>query len=655
MNVLRLYFLVVAVAVRVRAGGANFQNRFNSDLVCLYQFTEGQTTPDVTATADASNSTFSPGSLQFGSTASWIPDSIGVRLAARAPGQSPGVGLTSTLTLANWTLHMRALQTQSPVVNSEFTVELWLRSSNPNPHINCIFCGPFVQNPGNRVLFGFRDWSARFATPGREELSYGMKLEDLFNMQWSMTDVNATGRLDAGGSYNISLRNSSSLVMVTLSYCKRVNASVNFGDCFANEKVEWTFTNTTTNTSTNYSITYINSTKMAYCLTIRSSGMNFTFCTTSFTGFVRIPNLFIDYRAWSLSNKLQFAPFYGSNASNQPHSWAGDIFLAAVYARSLNGSMQERNYAAGLPNSRPGVASTAHMSALEDIMNASTLFAMTGYDFDNDPLSFDIVQLPSVGTLYNYNGTHFLPITNVPYRITDASPLVGYLQSPVLASGRNFTSFQFSAWDGEAGSKTNCTVTVNVIAVNHFPHAFASFQTVNAQVPTSVTALTCSDPDAPVGDYIAQFCLTSTPQFGAFTGITADTNSSSSNPVPITSFPFCFSSNATEFRLMYTSVALAANSTTNVTDDLIFHCTDKFGTQSNVSTLTLLVQNSVWAVAGTSTGPENGNMTVILAGTSNITSDFAFDIVALPAVGMLFNGNGSVIATVPTAVINASG
>ena len=608
-------FLALALALDVNAGGANFHTRFASNLVCLYSFTEGQAASSLLTTAsDSSNSTFSPGSLQFGSTASWIPDSIGVRLAARAPGQSPGTGLTSTSTLANWTLHMRALQTQSPVVDSEFAVELWLRSNNN------------VQSLA-RALVGFRDWSARFAIPGQEFQTYGMELEDNVNMNWYVTDVNSTARLDTGGSFNISLRNSTSLVMVTLSYCKRVSTRMNFGDCYVND-------------------THIDSTTMAYCLTIRSGGMNFTSCKTSAsTTSIRFANI-IDYRAWSLLNKFQFAPFYGSNSSNQPHSWAGDIFLAAVYAQSLNASVQAQNYAAGLPNSKPNVAATAQMSAFEDTLNASMLFALTGYDFDEgDVLSYDIVQLPSVGALYNYNGTHFLPITSVPYRITGATPLVGYLQAPALTYGRNFTSFQFRAWDGQTDSRTNCTVTVNVFNVNHVPYSFPSNQTVNAEVPTSIGAFNCADPDAPAGDYIDRYCIASAPEFGGI--ITA-------NQSVVSSFPYCFSSNMTGFQLLYTSVAIGVNAT-NVTDVFRFYCSDTFGTHSNLTSYYLYVQNSVWAVAGTSTGEENGNLTVLLLGTSNITTDIRYHIVGLPAAGALYNGNLSQINTLPAAVVNATG
>jgi hypothetical protein len=99
--------------------------------------------------------------------------------------------------------------------------------------------------------------------------------------------------------------------------------------------------------------------------------MNFTSCKTSAsTASIKYANI-IDFSAWSLSNMLQFAPFYSSNVSNQPTSWAGDILLAAVYAQSLNSSTQAQNYAAGLPNSYPYVESTANMSAFEDTMNAS--------------------------------------------------------------------------------------------------------------------------------------------------------------------------------------------------------------------------------------------------------------------------------------------
>jgi hypothetical protein len=576
--------------------------------VCLYTFTEGQSA----STADVSNSTFSPGSLQFGSTASWIPDSIGVRLAARAPGETPGTGLTSTSTLANWTLRMRALQTQSPVVNSEFTVELWLRSSND-------------VRSNARALVGFRDWSSTFATPGQEYQSFGMELEGY--MSWYVTDAIDAGRLDTGGgSFNISLPNSSSLMMVTLSYCKRVSTNLNFGDCYVNDAL-------------------ISSVTMAYCLTIRG-GMNFTSCKTSAsTASIKYANI-IDFSAWSPSNKFQFAPFYRSNASDQPHTWAGDIFLAAVYAQSLNGSVQAQNYAAGLPNSKPNVAATAQMSAFEDTLNASMLFALTGYDFDEgDVLSFDIVQLPSVGALYNYNTTHFLPITGVPYRITGATPLVGYLQAPALTYGRNFTSFQFRAWDGQDTSPSNCTVTVNVFNVNHVPHAFPTNQTVNAQVPTSIGAFNCADPDAPTGDYIAQYCIASAPEFGG----TLTANASA-----VSSFPYCFSSNMTGFQLLYTSVAIGVNAT-NVTDVFRFYCQDTFGTHSNLTSFNLYVQNSVWAVAGTSTGEENGNITVRLLGTSNTTTDIRYHIVGLPVAGALYNGNLSQINTLPAAVVNASG
>jgi hypothetical protein len=43
---------------------------------------------------------------------------------------------------------------------------------------------------------------------------------------------------------------------------------------------------------------------------------------------------------------------------------------------------------------------------------------------------------------------------------------VGYLQSPVLTYGQNFATFQFRAWDGEANSRSNCVVTINVYSVS---------------------------------------------------------------------------------------------------------------------------------------------------------------------------------------------
>jgi len=610
----RVQFFAFLLAVFV-VGGANFQSRFGSNLVCLYTFTDAQATPGApSVAADVSNSTFSPGSLQLGSTASWIPDSIGVRLAGRAPGASPGVGLSSTATLSNWTLAMRALQAQSPAVDSTFTVEMWLRSSNG------------VQTFAHAIV-GFRNWSGTFAVPDVETLSYGMKFEDNVNMGVYATKANSSASADIGGVFSgATLQNSSSLMMVTLSYCKRVTTSVNFGDCYVNE-------------------TNINTTKMAFCLTIRG-GMNYTSCRTSTstspTG-TRLDNT-ISFKAWSLSNMLQFAPFYSSNVSNYPISWAGDILLAAVYAEGLNGSTQAQNFAAGLPNSYPYVAPTANMSAFEDTLNSSFAFALAGYDFDNDTLSYDIVQLPSVGTLYNYNGTHFLPITGLPYRVAGAMPRVGYLQDPTLTYGRNYTTFTFSAWDGQANSRTNCTVTINVYPVNHVPYAFASYQVVNAQVPTGVTAFNCADPDAPTGDYVLQYCVATAPQAGG---------TFSNSLGPLTSYPYC--RNVTTFQLLYTSLPIG-NATSNVTDTFLFYCVDTFGTASNATLFYLYVQNSVWAVAGTSSGPENTNVTVYLLGTSNTTTaTIQYQIVALPVVGTLYNGNGSAISALPAPVVNASG
>jgi hypothetical protein len=104
---------------------------------------------------------------------------------------------------------------------------------------------------------------------------------------------------------------------------------------------------------------------------------------------------------------------------------------------------------------------------------------------------------------------------------------------------------------------------------------------------------------------------------------------------------------------MYTSEAIHANAT-NATELFAFYCMDTFGTQSNASNYTLFLQNSVWAVAGTSVGLENDIVTVVLLGTSNITTDIQYQIVTLPSAGTLYNGNLTIIDSVPTSVCNNS-
>jgi hypothetical protein len=138
-----------------------------------------------------------------------------------------------------------------------------------------------------------------------------------------------------------------------------------------------------------------------------------------------------NYTKWNSTYSLYFGPKLATT------SWNGNIYLAAVYNRSLSETEIMTNYYAGLPDSRPLTRNSISVG-YEDT-NVSV--ALVSTDADGDPISLYVTSLPSLAPLTSSLSHHVLTSSSLPYTVANGETFT-YLPPP-YANGAALDSFTF--------------------------------------------------------------------------------------------------------------------------------------------------------------------------------------------------------------------
>ena len=180
----------------------------------------------------------------------------------------------------------------------------------------------------------------------------------------------------------------------------------------------------------------------------------------------------LNFTSWNKSTSLMFGqPVYNIGGGSYTNTtWAGDIFLFAIYNRALNQSEVQQNYAAGVPFSIPVATPSNAWVAVQAGVYVANLAALpialptlnySNYDATKySSVSMQITLPPSVGYLYTYPGNVRIGgnVSRIPFRFA-VNQVFGY-QAPAQYSGVD--TFLFAA-NSTAGSSSNSTVYVLVI------------------------------------------------------------------------------------------------------------------------------------------------------------------------------------------------
>jgi uncharacterized protein YjiK len=262
-------------------------------------------------------------------------------------------------------------------------------------------------------------------------------------------------------------------------------------------------------------------------------------------------------------------------ALNELGSVVLDVNGRELTSRFLNNSGVVRDTFSIVHNAPP-VAAAAALDGIEDTPMNVTL---TAADADNDPLTWEIVTPPAVGSLFGTApNLTFTPPSNF----------------------NGSTSLDFRVSDGRANSAT-VTVTLNIAPVNDAPLATAA--TATSGEDTSVS-LTLSGADAD-GDALS-FTVTTAPAHGVLSGTAPD--------------------------LTYTP-----DTNWYGEDAIAFTVSDGLETSGPAQvTITVIPVNDVPVAAPqTLTGDEDNVVSILLSGTDIDGDVLDFSIITPPAHGVL--------------------
>ncbi|CAM9753424.1 unnamed protein product, partial [Discosporangium mesarthrocarpum] len=347
----------------------------------------------------------------------------------------------------------------------------------------------------------------------------------------------------------------------------------------------------------------------------------------------------------------------------------GEVYLLAIYTRTLNNSEVLRNFEAEIGNSVPIVANISvtinedgetgnHYDEpeyyLADVpFTDLPVISLGVYDADHDqgnpnidkelplPRIF-VLSLPAKGNLYNISGT---PISYVPYEVALDETTYNMKYRPErdeYSSDEVYTSFEYYAIDGKTSKRSieNATVTVHVLPKNDPPRAFNI--TTSAVVGTKNNIVFLDGEDQDVGDLVQDAVVSHGPVQGNLYQVYQ--NGSVSDTLIVKGQILWTQRVAYEYGLERLKSNTPGFLSFGV-DNFSFQVLDSYGNGSVESFVTLGLKGGVHAYTAESQGDsswicyEDTKNTVTMYGESagDEQGDLTFVIYALPANGTLYD------------------
>ena len=154
----------------------------------------------------------------------------------------------------------------------------------------------------------------------------------------------------------------------------------------------------------------------------------------------------------------------------------------------------------------PPTADAQSVTVNEDIAKTITL---SGSDPDQDPLTYSILTLPTIGTLKDGANNHVVVTGDLPYTLAGGGRVLTYTNNLYHIGADGFT---FRVSDGQINSSPSA-VSLSVLYGNHAPIANPQQVTAGTATPKSVV-LTATDPH---NDPLT-FAIATPPAHGSLTG-----------------------------------------------------------------------------------------------------------------------------------------
>ena len=335
-------------------------------------------------------------------------------------------------------------------------------------------------------------------------------------------------------------------------------------------------------------------------------------------------------------NKVQFAPPTLVPFNSQTDMWRGSLFQFAVYSRKLNATEVAANHAAGIPNSKP-FAVTRTDTLAED---TPSLITLTGTDFDNDTITFELLQLSLVSgssTSLRYANGSEVPVTQADLPLDLDPDVTGIAFTPPLHAIGAAGSITYRARDATKASNPG-VISLNLEAVNDPPKALDAAAAVTAEV-AAVLSLNGSDVDA--GDTLDSARISTLPSNGGSLYLYND-SASDKRGAAITAAPAVLSG----LRVVYVSDTLPANSSgvsVVATDSFSYYVRDNSGAESAApATFAVSVRNNLFAEDFTASTDEDATATITFPYDSSVSGTVSIVVETLPAT------NGSVLLKAST-------
>ena len=592
---MRCVVLVVAALLVAVARAA----RVDDGLVALYTFEEGQEDESLTASQDQSGRTPSLlGPISFAPTQiGWRPDSIGLEFG--------GTGTRISAESAN---NISALVDLIDASKS-YTFEAWI-SMVPSD---------WERSDDETVVWGLSDYKSFADTPPGEG---GVIIcPRTFN---DTTDTTTPGtQLLVSMSGLIYTQWRTSMCDFALTAYPERSTEIN------PHHFTLTFGPRSSNPSQFRATTFVDGSLAAF----------FTY------------NVALDPTRWP-KNKLQFGPPTIIGAGPQTDLWRGSLYQFAVYDRALNATEVAANFAAGIPNSKP-FAETRTDTVLED---TSALVTLPGTDFDDDPITVELVLLTLVAgstTALRYaNGTD-VPVASGELPLDLDATVTGVVFTPPADFAGAAGSITYRVRDATKTSN-NGVVSISVQPVDDPPVATNTSAVAVAEVPTVLT-LTGTDVDA--GDGPASARIAELPSGGGslylFNDSAADKRGARIDAPAVIS----------GLRVVYVSDTLPENASgvgVVATDSFAYFVRDSAGAESaSPATFTVSVRNNLFAEDLTASTDEDTTAAITFPYDSSVNGTVSVVVESLPAT------NGSVLlkpgttaplaaADLPYTVPNAS-
>ena len=345
-------------------------------------------------------------------------------------------------------------------------------------------------------------------------------------------------------------------------------------------------------------------------------------------GFGRHPTF--DPLLWP-QNKVQFAPPTLVPPGPQTDMWRGSLFQFAVYSRKLNDSEVAANHAAGIPNSKPFAGSRTDTLA-ED---ATSLVTLTGTDFDNDTITFELLQLSLVSgssTALHYANGSEVPVTSADLPLDLDPDVTGIAFTPPLHAIGAAGSITYRARDATKASNPG-VISLNLEAVNDPPEALDTAAAVTAEV-AAVLSLNGSDVDA--GDTLDSARISTLPANGGSLYLHND-SAPDKRGAAIAAAPAVVSG----LLVVYVSDTLPAGASgvsVVATDSFSYYVRDSAGAESpSPATFTVSVRNNLFAEDFTASTDEDTTAAITLPYDSSVNGTVSIVVESLPAT------NGSVL------------